>query len=98
MCAGVSRDGANTQEITGCPVSSITRQSRPTGRYTQPRSLVAKVQPNSKGSPLEPRDDHRGGRMTSTHDFTATAADGTAVPLADYAGKVLLIVNVASKC
>jgi glutathione peroxidase len=36
--------------------------------------------------------------MTSTHDFTATAADGTVVPLADYAGKVLLIVNVASKC
>jgi glutathione peroxidase len=36
--------------------------------------------------------------MTSTHDFTATTADGAQVPLADYAGKVLLIVNVASKC
>ena len=36
--------------------------------------------------------------MTSTHDFTATTADGTDVPLSDYAGKVLLIVNVASKC
>ena len=36
--------------------------------------------------------------MTSTHDFTATAADGSQVPLRDYAGKVLLIVNVASKC
>jgi len=36
--------------------------------------------------------------MTSTHDFTATKADGTEVPLSDYAGKVVLIVNVASKC
>ena len=36
--------------------------------------------------------------MTSTHDFTATTADGGELPLSDYAGKVLLIVNVASKC
>jgi glutathione peroxidase len=36
--------------------------------------------------------------MTSTFDFTATAADGGQVPLRGYAGKVLLIVNVASKC
>ena len=36
--------------------------------------------------------------MTSTYDFAATAADGTHVPLADYEGKFLLIVNVASKC
>ena len=36
--------------------------------------------------------------MTSTHDFTATTPDGSEVPLRDYAGKVLLIVNVASKC
>jgi glutathione peroxidase len=36
--------------------------------------------------------------MTSTYDFTATAADGGQVPLRDYAGKLLLIVNVASKC
>ena len=36
--------------------------------------------------------------MTSTHDFTAKAADGGEVALSEYAGKVLLIVNVASKC
>jgi glutathione peroxidase len=36
--------------------------------------------------------------MTSTHDFTATSIDGSKVPLSDYEGKVLLIVNVASKC
>lgn len=36
--------------------------------------------------------------MTTTYDFAATAADGSEVPLADYQGKVLLIVNVASKC
>jgi glutathione peroxidase len=36
--------------------------------------------------------------MTTTHDFTAKTADGGEVPLSEYAGKVLLIVNVASKC
>ena len=36
--------------------------------------------------------------MTTAYDFAGTAADGTQVPLHDYAGKVLLIVNVASKC
>jgi glutathione peroxidase len=36
--------------------------------------------------------------MTTTYDFAATSADGTRVPLSDYDGKLLLIVNVASKC
>src|SRR6201993_470718 len=36
--------------------------------------------------------------VTSTHDFAATTADGAEAPLSEYAGKVLLIVNVASKC
>jgi len=35
--------------------------------------------------------------MTVT-DFTVRAADGREVPLSDYAGRVLLIVNTASKC
>jgi glutathione peroxidase len=36
--------------------------------------------------------------MTSVYDFTAIAPDGSQVPLRQYEGKVLLIVNVASKC
>ena len=36
--------------------------------------------------------------MSDTYDFTVTGADGSKVPLRDYAGKVLLVVNVASKC
>lgn len=34
----------------------------------------------------------------TVHDFTVSTADGKQVSLADYAGKVLLIVNTASKC
>lgn len=36
--------------------------------------------------------------MTNTFDFTVKAADGNEISLGDYAGKALLIVNVASKC
>lgn len=36
--------------------------------------------------------------MTTVHDFTETTIDGAKRPLSEYAGKVLLVVNVASKC
>lgn len=36
--------------------------------------------------------------MPNVYDFTYTALDGTPVKLSDYRGKVLLIVNTASKC
>jgi glutathione peroxidase len=36
--------------------------------------------------------------MSSVHDFSANALDGKPVTLSDYAGKVLLVVNTASKC
>ncbi|MGY1746996.1 glutathione peroxidase [Blastococcus sp. SYSU D00695] len=34
----------------------------------------------------------------TTHDFTVETADGSTQRLGDYAGKVLLVVNTASKC
>ena len=36
--------------------------------------------------------------MTTVHDFKARTLDGTERPLADWRGKLLLIVNVASRC
>lgn len=36
--------------------------------------------------------------MTTAYDFTAAGLDGREQPLSDHAGKVLLVVNVASKC
>ena len=36
--------------------------------------------------------------MTTAYEFEAVDIDGKNVPLADYRGKALLIVNVASKC
>lgn len=36
--------------------------------------------------------------MTTVHDFTVRAADGAPHPLAQYRGRVLLVVNTASRC
>ena len=36
--------------------------------------------------------------MTTAFDFAPAAADGTPYPLAQHRGRVLLVVNVASKC
>ena len=36
--------------------------------------------------------------MANIHDFTAKTIDGTDKALKDYAGKALLVVNVASQC
>jgi len=36
--------------------------------------------------------------MTTVHDFSARTIDGRDQPLKDFKGKVLLVVNVASKC
>ena len=35
---------------------------------------------------------------SSVHEFTVNTLSGKPVPLADYKGKVVLVVNVASKC
>ena len=36
--------------------------------------------------------------MTTLHDFTVKTIDGAAQSLADYEGRVVLVVNVASEC
>lgn len=36
--------------------------------------------------------------MTTFHQFTATSLRGQLIPMADYAGKLVLVVNTASHC
>jgi glutathione peroxidase len=45
-----------------------------------------------------PATSDEGVSMSSAYDFAVSAADGSQIPLAGYAGTMLLIVNVASKC
>src|SRR5579871_2520043 len=45
-------------------------------------------------APVLLEEDHMG----SVYDYKAKSLDGKEVPLSDYHGKVLLIVNTASKC
>lgn len=47
---------------------------------------------------LAPSPGSAGGKERSVLDFTMTSIDGKEVPLAAYRGKVLLLVNVASRC
>ena len=41
---------------------------------------------------------HAMAEMTTAHDFTLTGIDGKPLPLSQFAGKVLLVVNTASEC
>jgi glutathione peroxidase len=52
------------------------------------------------GKPIDPANcPRRGGkRMAAITDFHVKAANGTDADLSEFAGKVLLVVNVASKC
>ena len=36
--------------------------------------------------------------MTTAHDFSFTAIDGKLLPLTQFAGKIVLVVNTASEC
>ena len=36
--------------------------------------------------------------MATAHDFTFTSIDGAPLPLSDFKGKAVLVVNTASKC
>lgn len=46
----------------------------------------------------EKKTEEKTQKVTSVHDLKMNALDGKKVDLADYKGKVLLIVNVASRC
>lgn len=44
------------------------------------------------------KDDQKGAKMNSIYDFTMKDIDGKDIKLEQFKGKVILIVNVASKC
>ena len=58
----------------------------------QVRAAADSVPANATG----PIDGER--NMTTIYDFSAKALSGEEIPLSDFRGKVLLIVNTASKC
>ena len=58
--------------------------------------LVCLPPPAAEGEDPKPAETAK--MPTSVYDFTVDSIDGKPVKLADYSGKVLLIVNVASKC
>ena len=55
----------------------------------------ASMQPAGNGAVAQPGKE---GGMTSIYSFTARDIDGQDISLSTYKGRVLLIVNVASKC
>ncbi|KCV70047.1 glutathione peroxidase, variant [Fonticula alba] len=52
-------------------------------------SIIGMIHGSGPDTPVE---------ANSLHDFTVTTASGESLPLSEYKGKVVVIVNVASKC
>ncbi len=64
-----------------------------------PKPASAPAQPAKDGTPAgAPAPGKDAKAPASVHDFTMKRIDGTSEALSAYAGKVVLIVNVASKC
>lgn len=60
-------------------------------------ALIAVAIPSMAGSGSNNKNPSKGA-MTSVYDFTMKDIDGKQVNLSDYKGKVVMIVNVASRC
>ena len=70
--------------ILGCEPGTADSEAKPQTRTPQSERNAMPREPNA-----EPQ---------SVHDFTMTDIDGNEVDLGQYRGKVMLLVNVASKC
>ena len=77
----------------GCnPQPPATKDNTTVMSAPAPSALPSPSSPSASTSPT-------GKTMTgSIYDFTLDTIDGSAKPLADFRGKVLLLVNVASEC
>lgn len=65
-----------------------------------PRRVLVKAMAAGLAGALLPRAAYAVQAMSkiSAHSFSLTAIDGTPMPMAQFAGKVVLLVNTASKC
>jgi glutathione peroxidase len=85
-------------------ISGITGITIPSASMS--RSIVTKTNATAAGRPAagdviveEVMTTREGASQSNTvYDFTATSIAGEAIPLSRYAGHVLLVVNVASRC
>jgi len=70
----------------------------PAGRRSNAEPFYQLARSPSSGPKLDAERNHPDDAMTTIYDFEANLLDGTPQKLDAYRGKVLLIVNVASKC
>lgn len=84
MNKSVFRIGSLVMVFTSVALSMVIAADKP----------LAKVNPVA----IAPKASEPAKPATSVLDFTLNLSDGTPIPLETYRGKVLLLVNVASKC
>jgi len=77
--------------LAAATVVACNREPTPSAQPTTPPAAVATA-------PSSPSNEATGKPLSTVYDFTLDTIDGTPRPLADFRGKVLLLVNTASEC
>ena len=84
--------------VAGLALTACSSKDQPT-KAADPKGKAATGSPAAPAAPAAPaKSDEKTAPKKSPLDLTVKNIDGKDVNLADYKGKVALIVNVASKC